>query len=173
MPSPKKPPELRQGHPKSKRSADIGLVEAKPPDAVTPAAPVGILKVSKERWEAYWRSAVSSAVDLNADAGLVERWIRSVDEWHRAYRDFRRERVTTGSTGQLVLSPLAKWIRQLEAEIGRCEQQLGLTPMSRLKLGLTANQARLTAEQLNKSLSEDDASSQPEPDAIDAEWEAV
>lgn len=146
------------------------MVEAPPPDLVIPAPPPDLLKASVERWEAYWRSSVSSAVDLNADRGLLERWIRSVDEWYRAYRDFRKARTTEGSTGQLVLSPLAKLIKQLETEIGKCEQQLGLTPMSRLKLGLTAGQARLTAEMLNRSLSEDD-DGDPDREAIDGEWE--
>lgn len=145
------------------------MVAAPPADFVIPVPPPDLLKASKDRWESYWRSAVSSAVDLNADRGLLERWIRSVDEWYRAYRDFRKARTTEGSTGQLVLSPLAKLISQLESEIGRCERELGLTPMSRIKLGLTAVQARLTAEQLNRSLSEDDASD-PDRDAIDAEW---
>lgn len=166
-------PKRSEDRHRAPKRPELGLVEPKPDGFVVPPAPVGLLKVTKERWDAYWRSAVSSAVDINADAGLVERWIRSLDEWHRAYREFRKDRTTEGSTGQLVLSPLGKWIRQLESEIGRCEQQLGLTPMSRLKLGLTANQARLTAEQLNRSLSEDDADSRSEPDAIDAEWEAV
>ena len=146
------------------------MVEAPPPDLVIPAPPPDLLKASVERWEAYWRSSVSSAVDLNADRGLLERWIRSVDEWYRAYRDFRKARTTEGSTGQLVLSPLAKLIKQLETEIGKCEQQLGLTPMSRLKLGLTAGQARLTAEMLNRSLSEDD-DGDADRDTIDGEWE--
>lgn len=163
-------PKRAEDRHRAPKRPELGVVEAKPTDFVIPAAPPGLLKASKDRWEAYWRSAVSSAVDLNADFGLVERWIRSVDEWHRAYRDFRKERVTTGSTGQLVLSPLAKWIRQLEGEMARCEQQLGLTPIARLRLGLTANQARLTAEQLNRSLSEAD-DSDPHRDAIDAEWE--
>ena len=65
---------------------------------------------------------------------------------------------------------LAKLIKQLETEIGKCEQQLGLTPMSRLKLGLTAGQARLTAEMLNRSLSEDDDGN-ADRDTIDGEWE--
>lgn len=167
MPSPIKRPADRQGHPKR---GPLEIVATKPTDFAIPAAPPGLLKQSRDRWDAYWRSSVSSAVDLNADFGLVERWIRSVDEWHRAYRDFRKDRVTEGSTGQLVLSPLAKLISQLESEITRCEQQLGLTPVARLKLGLTANQARLTAEQLNRSLSESD-DSDPHRDAIDAEYE--
>lgn len=163
-------PKRREDRHRAPKRPELGVVEARPDGAVIPPAPPGLLKSSRDRWEAYWRSAVSSAVDLNADFGLVERWIRSVDEWHRAYRDFRRERVTTGSTGQLVLSPLAKLISQLESEIGRCEQQLGLTPIARLRLGLTANQARLTAEHLNRSLSETD-DHDPRRDAIDAEYE--
>lgn len=165
-PVPKRP-EDRHRAPKR---PEIGLVQPPPADVVIPAPPPDLLKASVDRWEAYWRSAVSSAVDLNADRGLLERWIRSVDEWYRAYRDFRKARTTEGSTGQLVLSPLAKLIRQLETEIGRCERELGLTPMARLKLGLTAGQARLTADALNRSLSEAD-DSDPDRDAIDAEYE--
>ncbi len=167
MPPVPKRPEDRHRAPKR---PEIGLVEAKPDSFVIPPAPPDLLKASVDRWEAYWRSAVSSAVDLNADRGLLERWIRSVDEWYRAYRDFRKARTTEGSTGQLVLSPLAKWIKQLETEIGKCEQQMGLTPMSRVKLGIAAGQARLTADMLNKSLSEDDEHD-PDREAIDGEWE--
>lgn len=163
-------PKRAEDRHRAPKRPEIGIVEPRADDFVIPVPPPDLLKASVERWEAYWRSAVSSAADLNADRGLLERWIRSVDEWYRAYRDFRKARTTKGSTGQLVLSPLAKLIRQLEGEIGRCERELGLTPMSRLKLGLTAGQARLTADMLNKSLSEDD-DSDPDRDAIDAEWE--
>ncbi len=162
-------PKRKEDRHRAPKRPELGIVESKPGSFVIPPSPVGLLKPSRDRWEAYWRSAVSSAVDLNADFGLVERWIRSVDEWHRAYRDFRKARVTTGSMGQLVLSPLAKLISQLESEINRCEQQLGLTPMARLRLGLTANQERLTAAALNRSLSEADDSN-PDRDAIEAEW---
>lgn len=165
-------PKRKEDRHRAPKRPELGLVERKPADVVIPAPPPSLLKASKERWESYWHSAVSSAADLQADWGVLERWIRSVDEWHRAYRDFRKARTTEGSTGQLVLSPLAKLIRQLEAEIARAEHELGLTPMARLKLGLTAGQARLTAEQLNRSLSEGDDDS-PEPDAIEAEWKAV
>ena len=163
-------PKRAEDRHRAPKRPELGLVEAPASDFVIPAPPPDLLKASVERWEAYWRSAVSSAVDLNADRGLLERWIRSVDEWYRAYRDFRRQRTTEGSTGQLVLSPLAKWIKQLETEIGKCEQQMGLTPMSRVRLGIAAGQARLTADMLNKSLSEDDADD-PDRDALDAEYE--
>jgi P27 family predicted phage terminase small subunit len=163
-------PKSKEDRQRWAKRPELGVVAAKSAAIVVPAPPPGLLKASKDRWESYWRSAVSSAVDLQADWGVLERWIRSVDEWHRAYRDFRKARTTEGSTGQLVLSPLAKLIRQLEGEIVRAEHELGLTPMSRLKLGLTAGQARLTAEALNRSLSEDDDNS-PERDAIDAEYE--
>lgn len=162
-------PKRAEDRHRAPKRPELGIVAAKPASFVIPSPPTGLLKPSRDRWEAYWRSAVSSAVDLLADRGLVERWIRSVDEWERAYRDFRKSRITTGSTGQLVLSPLAKLIGQLEGEISRCEQQLGLTPVARLKLGLTANQERLTAAALNRSLSQQD-DSDPHRDAIDAEW---
>ncbi len=168
MPGPApKPRDIRQN--KIKRP-EIGLVKVDPADKpVVPKPPKGLLKATRERWEAYWLSPVSKAVELNADGGRLERWIRAVDEWHRAGETFRAARLVKGSMGQPVLNPLAAYMATLEATIGRAEQELGLTPMARAKLGIVIGQEALTADALNRSLSRHDERD-AEQDAIDAEW---
>lgn len=163
---PRKPAGM--SHRKGHDAPGITLVDREPSAIVVPAPPPGLLKATRDRWEGYWRSSVSSAVDVNADAGIVERWIISLDEWNRIGKIFRKQRIVENAKGQPVLNPLAKVLKQLEAEIGRCELQLGLTPVARLRLGMTIGHARLTAEALNRTLSEPAGR---DADAIDAEWE--
>jgi hypothetical protein len=59
------------------------------------------------------------AVDGDSDVGQLERWIRAVDERERALPRSSETGLTTGSTGQVVLNPLAAYLRQLETVIAR------------------------------------------------------
>ena len=81
-------------------------------------------------------------VDPVADLHLVERWIRAVDEYERMIPLLRKTRLVKGSMGQLVMSPLEGYINRLEATIFRCETELGLGPMARVRLGIAYQQAR-------------------------------
>src|SRR5689334_10446712 len=132
--SPKKPLSIRQGHTKSVIPKDVTLRDDAPP---LPLPPKKLLASSKQRWVAYWGSQIARAVDPVSDLHRVERWIRAVDEYERVYPVFVKERLTTGSTGQVTLNPLASYLKNLEGEIARAEVELGLTPMARLKLGIT------------------------------------
>jgi P27 family predicted phage terminase small subunit len=162
-----KPRETRQ---RWAKRPEIGLVRVDPADKpVIPKPPAGLLKKTRDRWEAYWLSPVSKAVDLGADGGRLERWIRAVDEWHRAGEAFRSARVVKGSMSQPVLNPLAAYLATIETTLARAEQELGLTPMARAKLGIVIGQEALTADAINRSLSRHD-DSDPHRDAIDAEW---
>lgn len=162
---PPKPSGMRQRH--AQRSG-IEVVRDQP-GAIIPEPPKGLLKVARERWEAYWRSPVAQAVDLGADLHRLTRWISAVDEWHRVSKALRRQRVVPGSMGQPVLNPLAGYLATIEATIAKAEAEFGMTPMARLKLGIAIGQARLTAADLNKALEahDDDDSS----GALEAEWE--
>ncbi len=162
-----KPKETRQRWAKRQ---EVGLIKVDPTaKVVIPKAPKGLLKASRDRWESYWLSPVSKAVDIGADGGRLERWIRAVDEWHRVGETFRASRVVKGSMGQPVLNPLATYMATLESTIARAEQELGLTPMSRAKLGIVIGQEALTVEALNRSLSSND-DRDADQEAIDGEW---
>lgn len=71
-----------------------------------------------------------------SDWQRVTRWILYVDEWGRLMRAIRKERLGTGSQGQVVLNPLWGALSQVESALQRAETDLGLGPASRLKLGM-------------------------------------
>ena len=89
---------------------ELGVVPADEAAVIVPEPPATLLKVAQERWVAYWRSPVSQAVDVGADWGRLERWIRAVDEWHRVGKEFRKARTVDGSMGQPVLNPLGPYL---------------------------------------------------------------
>ena len=159
----KKPAEVRQGRGGTR---DVVLRDE---ELCVPSCPRGLLKRSRERWDAYWRSDVARAADVVADLHRVERWITAVDEYDRCMPLLRKERTVEGSQGQPRLNPLASYLAQIQTELKTAEADLGLTPMARLRLGIAYGQARITAAELNKALNEgDDGSS--DDDAAYAEW---
>jgi P27 family predicted phage terminase small subunit len=115
-----------------------------------PDPPSGLLAVSKSLGEAFWRSEVAGAVDLHSDLGRLGRWIRDVDEYERSLSEFRRGRLVEGSMGQPRLNPLAARLKDLEASIRETEREFGMTPLSRLRLGIAVGQAALTAAEVNR-----------------------
>lgn len=161
-----KPDGARQGH----RKGGLAVVPARvSADVQVPAAPREWLKGTKDRWAAYWRSdvaLVAGEVDLMA----AERLFTYTDEWTRAVRALRQAgRVTTGSVGQVRLSPMVDYIKTLEQAIGRLSSELGLTPLARARLGIAVGQARLTAVEVNRMAQEGDP---PEAGTVDVEgWE--
>ena len=57
-----------------------------------------------------------------------------------------------GSTGQETLHPILKEVGVLEERIAKLEAQFGLTPWSRLRLGLSAVESYRSLEQLDRDL---------------------
>ena len=157
MPNLRKPAEMRQ---RGRRTRDVGPVHAPGDAAVVPLPPAGLLKATREVWADFWQSAVSAAVDLRSDRHRLTRWIIYVDEWHRLAREIRKgERLSTGSTGQPVLSPLWAALAQVESALQKAEQDLGLGPLPRLKLGATIMEGRRqfrSMQELRDSLDRDD-----------------
>lgn len=122
-----------------------------------PDPPGGLLSVSIRRWEAFWTSPVAAAVDRRSDMARLERWITTCDEYERARKQLRAEgRIVRGSTGQPALNPLAQYISQLEAQIRSTETEFGMTPMSRLRLGIAVGEAARSLAELNAEIDDDD-----------------
>ncbi|MBI2912014.1 MAG: P27 family phage terminase small subunit [Chloroflexi bacterium] len=167
---PPKPEHLRHGH----RKGHLTVVQ--PEQQVqprrVPRAPAGLLPQTRALWRDYWRSPVAQAADLDADAFLLERWIRAVDEWERVGEAFREVRFLWHDD-RLVLNPLARYLHQLERTINYAETQLGLTPVARVRLGITIGQERLTAAALNRMLDEGARKARPAGSVVEAEeWAA-
>lgn len=153
MPTPRKPLALKAGHSKGKKEAPrLGIIPKAAAPKPAPKPPTGLGKRAGQVWRAYWRSQVSEAADRDADMHRIDRWIKAVDEYDTVLEVFRKNRVVDGSMGQPVLNPLATYLSTLEGQISRAEHELGLTPLARLKLGITYGEAQLTALELNRQL---------------------
>ena len=165
-----KPKETRQ---RWAKRPELGIVKVDPASKpIIPTAPKGLTAASKKRWRTFWLSPLATVVEISTDLHRVERWITAVDEYEKVGKVFRGARLVKGSTGQPVLNPLATYLATLETTISRAEQELGMTPMARLKLGIAVGQMRLTADALNKSL--DDAGGQlaiSEVEDWEGEWQ--
>jgi P27 family predicted phage terminase small subunit len=152
LPVPPKPSERRQ-----RRNAPSAAIVALPVQPlVVPDAPGGVLAVTRERWSAFWRSPLAGAVAVDSDLSALERLFTLYDERERAYRAYRRERLVTGSTGQLVLNPLGRQMAVMDSEIRQLEDRFGLNPLARARLGITIGEAARTLADLNRALEEDD-----------------
>ena len=60
-----------------------------------------------------------------------------------------------GSKGQAVINPLIQLTLKLEEKILRLEQELGLTPLARQRLGIAFGEAQMGFQQLQQLLQED------------------
>lgn len=100
-------------------------------------------------WETFWSSSLAAQVQAS-DQFAMHRWIRAVEELEQHLVTIEETGVTVkGSTGQVRMHPLYNRVEKLEEQIGKFEQQFGMTPLARVKLGLHLAEGALTAERLN------------------------
>lgn len=133
---------------RERRSRLKAVPGGRPP---APRPPEGLLAASIETWEAFWVSPLAALVLPVHVPALTHLWYL-YDERARCYRQLRqRGRITKGSTGQLVRSPLYDIIRQLTSEIGRLEDRFGLSPGAAERLGVGSDTDRSLAD-LNSAL---------------------
>jgi P27 family predicted phage terminase small subunit len=93
----------------------------------------GWLKVTTEAFAAYWDDSISGIL-TPAAVPVVMRYYSLLDEWHRALREVRRQRVTVGSMGQPRVNPSSGYLLGLEDRLQRLEGELGLSPAARSRL---------------------------------------
>lgn len=151
MPNPRKPTEKRQ----NRVTKDVGLAPIGSPEGLgvdsipVPKPPVPVSAKARRHWEAFWLSPLAQVVEPNIDAFLLIRWITYLDEWETCSATLRKEGMTVeGSTGQMVLHPLAKHRATIESALSSIEQRLGLDPKSRALLGLAVNTYKKSAADL-------------------------
>lgn len=134
MAPPKKSPERRQ----RSNSRDVGVVRALPSGPKVPAPQPHWRDLVVEGWNDYWSSHLASPQVLKPTDGPA--LVRLFDLRHRlleAQDAFDAEPIVVGSTGQPTLSPWAAEVHRLEAAVSKLEDKFGLTPMARLKLGIS------------------------------------
>ena len=61
-----------------------------------------------------------------------------------------------GSTGQPTINPLITLTLKIEEKVLKLEQELGLTPLARQRLGIAFGEAQIGFKQLQQLLTEDE-----------------
>ena len=118
------------------------------PASIVPAPPEGVGEHAVAAWSAFWGSRVSGAIDLLADGEALRHWILGVDERERLRAATSRAPLVKGSHEQLMLNPLFRRLRELNREIARAEEHFGMTPLARMRLGVTYLQEQAAKEEL-------------------------
>ena len=78
------------------------------------------------------------------------------DQYARVQKVVKKSLVVRGSTGQIRTNPLAEHALKLETQILRLENELGLTPMARQRLGIAVGEAATSLASINELLNSTD-----------------
>ncbi|MGH7734044.1 MAG: P27 family phage terminase small subunit, partial [Gemmatimonadales bacterium] len=90
---------------------------------------------TRASWRAYWASDLA-LLALDVDAPAVARLFAMYDQHARSMEVVSQALVVRGSTGQIRANPLADHALRLESAIVRLENELGLTPAARTRMGI-------------------------------------
>ena len=148
MSNPKKPADRRQ----NRVSGDVGLVARSGLAKPVPAADGSWRETTVERWVAFWGSPLASQVEVS-DQGAFRRLFWLYDELDRLREAIELTgRVVDGSQGQPRPNPLYKQVESFQSEARQLEDRFGLSPLSRLRLGITFADAQASLDGLNARL---------------------
>ena len=135
MPAQRKPAERRQ----RTNTADVGVVRVLPsPVLMVPKPEPHWVPAVVESWNDLWSSPFAGPqVTKPTDAPALRRLFDMRNRLLSALDAFDAEPITVGSTGQPTMSPWAQEVHRLEGVVSKLEDKFGLTPLARLKLGVT------------------------------------
>ena len=150
MPPLPKRPERRQ---RTNRTG-VALVEVRPV-AEPPAPDPKWLAITRTHYTGFWTSP-NAALVLPGDLPALRRLFTFRDEQERALRAYKAEPVWKGSKGQPVVSGFAEEYARLERLVAPLEDRFGLSPLARLKLGVTFGAAAQSLDAINAALADDD-----------------
>lgn len=135
--------------------SNLRLIEQHDPSAVVvPDPPDGLSDRQIGSWTEFWHSELSQLVKSTDHAPVRRLWA-----YYQQHEDltaiFAKGRMVAGSTGQPRLNPALDGLMKLETSILRLENELGLTPSARLRLGITFADAATSLERLSERVQSD------------------
>ena len=145
-----KPSARRAGHRRARKPKALELV---PAEATVPVPPSGVGASTLAAWETYWRSDVA-AVASEVDLPVIRRLFVMYDQYEKAIEIVSKTIAVKGSTGQIRVNPVADYAFKLAGQILRLEEELGLTPLSRQRLGIALAEKYRSLDELNRSLND-------------------
>jgi P27 family predicted phage terminase small subunit len=101
---------------------------------------------------------VASEVDLP----VIRRLFSMYEQYEQAREVVKKTLVVRGSTGQIRVNPLADYAFKLSAQILRLEEELGLTPLARQRLGIAVAERYRSLDELNRALQGRDDDDDPD-----------
>jgi len=102
-----------------------------------PACPEGVSPEARQAWRELWESPLANTF-ADSDLPALYRWLWWTDQWFDAARYVERYGpVTRGQRGDEVLRTKVRWLRICEASLAKLEEAFGMTPLARLRLGIT------------------------------------
>lgn len=145
MPVPPKPPERRQRRNAPGPGAQLAPTQdawagIPAPNAEWPAPIV-------EAWRAYWDSDLAATV-LPTDLLALRRLYGLYTRLEKATHVLEAEPWVEGSKGQRRRNPVEATFTPLMAEIRQLEDRFGLSPLARLRLGVTLGEAARSLEDM-------------------------
>ena len=124
------------------------------------------LAKTKRYWNEYWDSDLASTAQ-KVDFPAFYRLFQFYDEVERANRTIQNMGnsglLGVGSTGQPTINPLITLTLKLEEKILKLEQELGLTPLARQRLGIAFGEAQMGFKQLQQLLQDDEEKELSDP----------
>lgn len=139
-----------EGARQNRRSrTNLRLLESHDENRPVPSPPDGLDETRLETWTQYFASPLSALIK-ETDLPVVRRlW-----GYYQQHADltviFDRGRLVPGSQGQPRINPAHDAALKLETAILRLENELGLTPSARLRLGITFADATNSLERLTE-----------------------
>ncbi len=118
--------------------------------------------MTRDAWDAVWSSPVAHAFGPHHRPAFRCLAIWS-DRLGRARAAVGRAFMVKGSMDQVRVNPALQAMVALDSACLRLENELGLTPMSEARLGLTVGQAERTLEELNRAAREAGAADDEDP----------
>lgn len=111
-----------------------------------PKPPSGVRASVRALWWEYWADPISQTYS-DSDIGLLRRWSETWELYYDALEQFKSCPLTEGSQGQPILSPWHAVLDSSRKAILTFENQLGLSPLSRARLGVQLGEAKKSLEQ--------------------------
>jgi P27 family predicted phage terminase small subunit len=128
--------------------SNLKLIAQHDPDAVViPEPPDGLDGARLESWRGFFESELSQLVN-GTDLSAVNRLWSYYQQHADLTNIFAKGRMVAGSTGQPRLNPALDGLMKLETAILRLENELGLTPSARLRLGIVFADATNSLDEL-------------------------
>jgi P27 family predicted phage terminase small subunit len=119
-----------------------------------PDPPDGLSPERIADWNRYFGSQLAGLVQ-ETDMSAVRRLWNYYQQHDELTEIFAKSRLVAGSTGQPRMNPAADALLKLETAILRLENELGLTPSARLRLGITFADATNSLEKLTQYVMDD------------------